>query len=54
MKNIVRKLDYYGFDDDNTMYKRDEEYKDEVFGISKQKEYKNKKYMKKSEEENND
>lgn len=53
MKNIVRTLDYYGYDCDNTMHKKNENYKDEVFQVSKQKEYKNKKYMKKSEEENN-
>jgi len=46
MKNIVRTLDYYGYEDDSTMYKKNEDYKDETFQISKQKEYKNKKYIK--------
>ena len=46
MKNIVRTLDYYGYDYDSTMYKKNESEIDEVFQISKQKEYKNKKYIK--------
>lgn len=45
MKNIVRQLNYYGFDDDNTMYDVNS------IEISKVKEQKNKKYMRKSEEE---
>lgn len=45
MKNIVRQLNYYGFDDDNTMYDVNST------EISKVKEQKNKKYMRKSEEE---
>lgn len=45
MKNIVRQLNYYGFDDDNTMYDVNSTV------ISKVKEQKNKKYMRKSEEE---
>lgn len=49
MKNILRTLDYYGYDDDNTMYKKNEKYKDEVFEISKVKEHKNKKYMRDNE-----
>ncbi len=54
MKNIVRQLNYYGFDDDNTMYEAHSteilKHMD-VFAISKVKEQKNKKYMRKSEEE---
>ena len=49
MKNIVRTLDYYGYEDDSTMYKRNEKRKDEVFQISKVKEHKNKKYIKDNE-----
>ena len=45
MKNLVRTLDYYGYEDDSTMYKN-EAYKDEIFGISKVKELKNRKYVK--------
>jgi hypothetical protein len=54
MKNIVRQLNYYGFDDDNTMYEAHSSKKldhMDVFAISKVKEQKNKKFMKKSEEE---
>ena len=54
MKNILRTLEYYGFDDDNTMYKAqstDIIESIDVFAISKVKEQKNKKYMRKSEEE---
>jgi ABC-type oligopeptide transport system substrate-binding subunit len=51
MKNIVRQLNYYGFDDDNTMYKAFKSDSMGVFAISKIKEQKNKKYMRKSEEE---
>ena len=50
MKNIVRALDYYGYEDDATMYKNDGSNK--IFAISKVKEQKNKKYMRKSEEDN--
>ena len=46
MKNIVRTLDYYGYDYDSTMYKKNEDDINEVFQISKQKERKNKKYIK--------
>lgn len=49
MKNIVRTLDYYGYDYDSTMYKNNEKYKDEIFDISKVKEHKNKKYIKEDE-----
>ena len=53
MKDIVRTLGYYGFDDDNTMVKKDENYKDETFEISKVKEIKNMKYVKSDVESNN-
>lgn len=49
MKNIVRTLDYYGYDYDSTMYKKNENYKDETFEISKIKEERNKKYIKNEE-----
>lgn len=35
MKDKVRTLEYYGFDYDSTMVKKDENYKDETFEISK-------------------
>ena len=38
-------MDYYGFDYDSTMVKKDENYKDETFEISKVQEIKNKKYV---------
>lgn len=46
MKNIVRTLDYYGYDYDGTMYKKNENEINETFQISKVKEQKNKKYIK--------
>ena len=46
MKNKVRTLDLYGFDEDCTMVKDNEDYKDEVFQVSKAKEIKNEKYIK--------
>ena len=46
MKNLIRTLDYYGYDYDSTMYKNTEDYKDETFDISKVKELKNRKYVK--------
>lgn len=49
MKNIVRTLDYYGYEDDSTLYKKNENKKDETFQISKIKEYKNKKYIRDDE-----
>lgn len=45
MKKLVRTLDYYGYEDDSTMYKKNEAYKDEIFGISKVKEIRNRKYV---------
>lgn len=45
MKDIVRTLDYYGFDDDNTMVKKNENYKDETFQITKVVEQQNRKYI---------
>lgn len=49
MKNIIRTLDYYGYDYDSTLYKKNENYKDETFDISKVKELKNRKYIKEDE-----
>lgn len=46
MKNIARKLEYYGFDDDNTMCKSKNYPMDT---ISKAKERKNKKYIRDNE-----
>lgn len=56
MKDIVRTLDYYGFDDDNTMVKKNENYKDETFQITKVVEQQNRKYIKLDtvSEENNE
>lgn len=51
MKDIVRTLGYYGYDYDSTMVKKDENWKDECFQISKSKEIKNKKYIRPDEEE---
>jgi hypothetical protein len=45
MKEIDVILGYYQFDPDNTMVKKDENYKDETFEISKVKELKNNKYI---------
>ena len=46
MGDKVRTLDFYGYDEDNTMVKDNEDYKDEVFQVSKAKEIKNEKYVK--------
>ena len=46
MGDKVRTLDYYGFDYDSTMVKKDENEKDECFDISKLKEIRNEKYVK--------
>ena len=46
MGKKIRPLEFYGYDYDNTMVKRDENKKDECFHISKVKELKNKKYIK--------
>lgn len=48
MKNIVRNLDYYGYED-KAMYNRNEKAKKEIFEISKVKEHKNEKYIKNNE-----
>lgn len=45
MKDKVRTLDFYGFDDDNTMYDVNS------YSISDVKEIKNKKYIRHDEEE---
>ncbi len=45
MKDKVRTLDFYGFDDDNTMYDVNS------YSISDVKEIKNKKYIRPDEEE---
>ena len=42
----VRTLDFYGYDEDSTMVKDNENYKDECFSISKLKEIRNEKYIK--------
>ena len=46
MKNIVRTLDFYVYEDDSTLYKKNENKKDETFQISKIKELRNRKYVK--------
>ena len=46
MGDKVRTLDFYGYDEDNTMVKDNEDYKDEVFQVSKAKEIRNEKYVK--------
>lgn len=43
MKNIIRTLDYYGYDYDSTMYEND------PYEVSKVKEIKNMKYIKKND-----
>lgn len=45
MGKKVRTLDYYGFDEDTTMVKTNEEYENETFEISKAKELRNEKYI---------
>ena len=57
MGDKVRGLEYYGYDYDSTMVKKDENYKDETFQISKVMEQQNRKYIKldtvsESEDEN--
>ena len=55
MKDKVRTLEYYGFDYDSTMVKKDENYVNETFEISKVGDIKNKKYtIVEDEEENQD
>jgi hypothetical protein len=51
MGKKLRPLEFYGYDYDSTMVKKDENEKDECFQISKVKELKNKKYIKPEEEE---
>ena len=51
MRKKLRPLEFYGYDYDSTMVKKDENEKDECFQISKVKELKNKKYIKPEEEE---
>ena len=46
MAKNIRTLDFYGYDYDSTMVKKDDSEKDETFNISKVKELKNKKYIK--------
>ncbi len=47
----LRTLDYYGFSNDNTMYKAFKTDPMGIFAISKAKEYKNKKYIKPVDDE---
>ena len=57
MKDKVRTLEYYGFDYDSTMVKKDENYANETFEISKIGDIKNRKYIileNEEEEENNE
>ena len=56
MGDKVRTLEYYGYDYDSTMVKKDENYINETFEISKVADIKNKKYtvVKEDEEENNE
>ena len=51
MKDKVRTLEYYGFDYDRTMVKKDENYVNETFEISKIGDIRNRKYIKPEEEE---
>jgi hypothetical protein len=51
MGKKLRPLEFYGYDYDSTMVKKNENTKDECFQISKVKELKNKKYIKPEEEE---
>ena len=46
MGKKLRPFEFYGYDGDNTMYKRNERTKDETFKISDVKEQENKKYIK--------
>jgi hypothetical protein len=46
MGKKIRPLEFYGYDYDSTLYKKNENYKDETFDISKVKELKNRKYVK--------
>lgn len=46
MAKNIRTLEFYGFDYDSTMVKKDENYKDETFEISKVIEQQNRKYIK--------
>lgn len=51
MKDKVRTLEYYGFDYDSTMVKKDENYVNETFEISKIGDIRNRKYIKPEDEE---
>lgn len=53
MKDKVRTLEYYGYDYNSTMVKKDENYVNETFEISKIGDIKNKKYIKKEKTEEN-
>lgn len=46
MGKKLRPLEFYGYDYDSTMVKKDENYENETFQISKVKELKNEKYIK--------
>jgi hypothetical protein len=46
MGKKIRPLEFYGYDYNSTMVKRDENKKDECFQISNTKELKNEKYIK--------
>ena len=46
MKKNIRPLEFYGYDYDSTMVKKDENYKDECFQVSKVMEHQNRKYIK--------
>lgn len=52
MKDKVRTLEYYGYDYNSTMVKKDENYVNETFEISKIGDIKNRKYTRL--EENNE
>ena len=57
MKDKVRTLEYYGYDYNSTMVKKDENYVNETFEISKIGDIKNRKYIipeNEEEEENNE
>lgn len=53
MKDKVRTLEYYGYDYDSTMVKKDENYVNETFEISKIGDIKNRKYIRQEEAEKN-
>lgn len=49
MAEKIRTLDFYGYDEDCTMVKDNENYENECFQISKAKEIRNQKYVKEDE-----